>query len=257
MRHRLPSGEAHCAAFSFRGHFISAPPGYKRVTFDHSQLNRRGHLVGRMKTNQMLVRSAATIVATGLTLLTSSQSDAHGGGSARMGMGAGHGSMSRGTIQGMSSRAFVRSGAVSHMNGRNQMNNRVTRNAVRGNLRDDRGGHGERRHGRDDGIVRAQRQSGDDHGRHRERGDDKGRDNAVTRGEREPGDDHGRHRERGDDKGRDNAVTRGEREPGDDHGRHRERGDDKGRNNAVTRGEREPGDDHGRHRERGDDNGGR
>ena len=188
-----------------------------------------------MKTNQLLVRSAVTIVATGLTLLTSNQSEAYGRGASGMGMSAGHGGMGRGAIQGMSARTFTRAGATTHMNGRNQIGNQGPRNIVGGKVRDDRGGHSERRHGRDDGM----------------------RHNAITtRGEREPGDDHGRHRERGDDKRGISSVTRGEREPGDDHGRHRERADDKGGLSSVTRGEREPGDDHGRHPERGDDKGG-
>jgi len=142
-----------------------------------------------MKTNQLLVRSAVTIVATGLTLLTSNQSEAHGRGASRMGMSAGHGGMGRGAMQGVSTRAFMRAGATTHMSGRNLIGNQGPRDIVRGQARDDRGGHGERRHGRDDGV----------------------RHNAITtRGERERGDDHGRHREPGDDKGGMSSVTRGE-----------------------------------------------
>ena len=133
-----------------------------------------------MKTNQLLVRSAVTIVATGLTLLLSNQSDAHGRGSSRMGMSAGHGGISRGAIHGLSGRTSMRLGAQSLMNGRTQLGVQAPRNVTQGNGRDDRGGHGERRHGRDDGM------------RH---------NNAISRGERERGDDHGRHHERGDDKG--------------------------------------------------------
>ena len=153
-----------------------------------------------MKTNQLLVRSAVTIVAGGLTLLSTGTSEAHGSGHGGMRMSAAHGSMATGAIQSMGSRAFTRANAPA-MTGRNQINNGAGRTVK---MRDDRGGHGERRHGRDDGI---------------------GHNSSITRGEREPGDDHGRHRERRDDKGRGNSITRGEREPGDDHGHHRHHDD--------------------------------
>jgi hypothetical protein len=165
-----------------------------------------------MKTKQLVVRSAVTIIATGLTLLSSGNSQASGRGPSGMRASGRHGGMNNGAIhQGVSTRAIMRAQGANKVIGRTS-----NKNVSLDRGRDDRG-----------------------HGRH-ERGDDKGGRPNVTRGEREKGDDHGRHRERGDDKGgKHNSLTRGERERGDDHGRHHERGDDHGR------GEREPGDDHG------------
>ena len=89
--------------------------------------------------------------------------------------------------QGISNRFISGARGANRAIGRNRIENRgpdsgrraETPTQMRG--RDDRGGHGERRHGRDDGIVH---------------------NATVTRGEREPGDDHGRgHRELGDDHG--------------------------------------------------------
>ena len=154
-----------------------------------------------MKTKQLVVRSAVTVVATGLTLLSSGTSQASGRGPSGMRMSGSRGGIHSGAIhQGISSRGLSRGHGADHVNGRNTGNERLSRG------RDDRGGHGERRHGNDDRAIRAlarEREPGDDHGRHRERGDDKGGNANVTRGEREPGDDHGRHREH---------------EAGDDHG---------------------------------------
>lgn len=158
-----------------------------------------------MQTKQLLVRSAVTVVATGLTLLSNTTSQASGPGSSRMRLGGNQGGMNRGAIhQGISNRAMTRGRGTNNVIGQNRTENRtITRS------RDDRGGHGER-----------------------ERGDDKGRNASITRGEREPGDDHGRHRERGDDKGGNRQTSinpNREVEPGDDHGRrHREPGDDHG-----------------------------
>ena len=202
--------------------------GYRRFTFASLLQRSVIHSVRFMKTKQLVVRSAVTMVATGLTLLSSGTSQASGRGSSGMRMSGSRGGMHSGAIhQGISSRGLSRGRGADHVMGRNSGNQSLNRG------RDDRGGHGERRHGNDDHAMRSlarERQPGDDHGRHRERGDDKGGKANVTRGERERGDDHGRHRERGDDKGGKANVTRGEREPGDDHGGHRER---------------EPGDDHG------------
>ena len=143
-----------------------------------------------MKTKQLLVRSAVTVVATGLTLLSSGNSQANGRGPSGMRMGGSRGGMHNGTIhQGISSRAIGRGQGADKMIGRNSSKNMSLNRG-----RDDRG-----------------------HGRH-EQSDDRGGKANLTRGERERGDDHGRHRERGDDKGGNANVTRGEREPGDDHG---------------------------------------
>ena len=168
-----------------------------------------------MKTKQLVVRSAVTVVATGLTLLSSGNSQASGRGPSGVRMGGSHGGMHNGAIhQGISSRAITRAQGANKVIGRTS-NKNMSLNQGR-----------------------------DDHGRGRhERGDDRGGKANLAGGERERGDDHGRHRERGDDKGgKDNSLSRGEREPGDDHGRHggHERGDDHG-----GHGEREPGDDHG------------
>ena len=155
-----------------------------------------------MKTKQLVIRSAVTIVATGLTLLSSGNSEASGRGPSGMRMnGARAGMNNRAIRQGISSHGLARAQGATRMIGRNS-----NQNATLNRGRDDRG-----------------------HGRH-ERGDDRGgRASMINRGERERGDDHGRHRERGDDKGKGNSsITRGEREPGDDHGRHHERGDDQG-----------------------------
>ena len=178
-----------------------------------------------MKTKHLIFCSAVTVVTTGLTLLSSGTSEAHGRNPSGMRMSANRGGMNNGAIhQSITNRALNRGRGIENVSGRTSGAQSLNR-------------------GRDD--------RGDRH----ERGDDRGRNASITRGERERGDDHGRHRERGDDRGRDASVTRGERERGDDHGRHHERGDDRGRDASVTRGERERGDDHGRHHERGDDNG--
>lgn len=155
-----------------------------------------------MQTKQLIVRSAVTVVATGLTLLSSGTSEAHGRGPSGMRMSGSRGGMNNGAIhQSTTNRALSRGRGVENAIGRDSGSQGLNRG------RDDRGGHGEREHrGNDDRATSAtarEREPGDDHGRHRERGDDKGGNASVTRGEREPGDDHG---------------GRGEREPGDDHG---------------------------------------
>ena len=90
-----------------------------------------------MKTKQLVLHSAVTIVATGLTLLSSSTSEASGRGPSGMRMSAGRGGMS-------------------HMSVHQGLSNRGERMATMNRMerRDDRGGHGERerRHGHDDGI---------------------------------------------------------------------------------------------------------
>ncbi|HEY3661904.1 MAG TPA: hypothetical protein VGL24_01990, partial [Chthoniobacterales bacterium] len=124
---------------------------------------------------------------TGLTLLSSGNSEASGRIPSGMRM-----SGSRG----------MNNGAIHQSIGRNS-NRGVSLN--RGSDDRGRGRHdrGDDRGGKTSLITRGERERGDDHGRHRERGDDKGGkgNTSITRGEREPGDDHGRHHERGDDKG--------------------------------------------------------
>ena len=135
-----------------------------------------------MNTKQLAVRSAVTVVATGLTLLSTGTSQAGSRGLSGARMSGGHGSINNGAIhQGMTSRAINRGHGADNATGRNRMDNSIT--------------NGNRSH------AAVQSNGRDDHGRHRERGDDKGGNASITRGEREPGDDHGRHRERGDGKG--------------------------------------------------------
>src|ERR1041385_2315671 len=134
-----------------------------------------------MKTKQLVVRSAVTVVATGLTLLLSGTSEANGRGPSGMRMSGGRGGMGIGTMrQSISPRGMNRGSGVMSATGRINSN--------RGLM-----------------TGRGERQRGDDRGRghHRERGDNRGGNASITRGERDPGDDHGLHRER---------------EPGDDHG---------------------------------------
>lgn len=133
-----------------------------------------------MKTNKQLVRSAVTVVTTGLTLLTASLTEAHGPGGSGMSFGGmrGGGTMNKNAAvhqNMMMNRGFA--------TGLGQNRNIPAHNVMRSMAgRDDRGGRGGER----------------------QRGDDRGRGNAATtvnRGEREPGDDHGRHREPRDDRG--------------------------------------------------------
>ena len=153
-----------------------------------------------MQTKQLVIRSAVTIVATGLSLLSSGNSEASGRGPSGMRMSGARGGMHNGAMhQGISSRGINRAQGTTRMAGRNS-------NTTLNRGRDDRGHGGHER--------------GDDHGR--------GKASMITSGERQRGDDHGRRHERGDDKGKGNSITRGEREPGDDHGRHHEPGDDNG-----------------------------
>src|SRR6478735_6498971 len=106
-----------------------------------------------MKTKQLVVRSAVTVVATGLTLLSSGNSQASGRGSSGMRMSGSRGGMHNGAIhQGISSRAITRAQAADKMTGRTGSKN-VTLNR-----------------GRDDRS----------HGRH-ERGDDRGGNATLTR----------------------------------------------------------------------------
>nr|MBA3351084.1 hypothetical protein [Blastocatellia bacterium] len=72
-----------------------------------------------MKTKQLIVRSAVTLVTTGLTLLSVSTSQASGRGSSGMRMSGGHGSMNRGAMrQAVSNRATTRVQGTDKMNGR-------------------------------------------------------------------------------------------------------------------------------------------
>ena len=156
-----------------------------------------------MKTKQLVLHSAVTIVATGLTLLSSSTSEASGRGPSGIRMGGGRAGMPNGAMH---------QGIGNH--GMNLGHRTQTTNRMAG--RDDRGGHGERehRHGKDDGI------------RH---------DASVNRGEREREHRHGKD----DRKGHDSSTARGEREGerrhGKDDGRRHDKGDDRGHH-------REPGD---------------
>ncbi len=72
-----------------------------------------------MKTKQLIVRSAVTLVTTGLTLLSVGTSQASGRGSSGMRMSGGHGSMNRGSMrQAVSNRATARVQGTDKMNGR-------------------------------------------------------------------------------------------------------------------------------------------
>ena len=72
-----------------------------------------------MKTKQLVVRSAVTVVATGLTLLSSGNSQASGRGPSGMRMGGSRGGMHNGAIhQGISSRAIARAQGADKMTGR-------------------------------------------------------------------------------------------------------------------------------------------
>ncbi len=153
-----------------------------------------------MKTKQLVARSAVTIVATGLTLLSSGTSEAHGRGFSGMRMSGGHGGMNNGAIhQSISNRAMNRGNGISNAVGRNNSSRQVTGG------RDDRGGRGERHPGEDRGrgasATARERQPGDDRGHHREPGDHKGGAKAATAGERQPRDDKRHQREPGDDRG--------------------------------------------------------
>ena len=197
-----------------------------------------------MNTQQLVVRSAVTIVATGLTLLSSSTSQANGRGPSSMRMSGIRGGMNNGAIhQGISNRSLAGARGVNNAIGQNSIENRGPNRgnhaamATQMRSRDDRGGQGERRHGKDDGI---------------------GHDASVTRGERE----HERRHGKDDGIGHDSSVTRGEREREHRHGKD----DGIGHDSSVTRGERERerrhgkddgighdiGDDHGQHHEPGD-----
>lgn len=112
-----------------------------------------------MQTKQLIVRSAVTVVATGLTLLSSGTTQAGDRGFSGMRMGGAGG--------GMNSGAFHQNIANRAMNLR----------------RDDRGGRGERERGDDQGRGRysnvamttaRERERGDDRGHRREPRDDRG-----------------------------------------------------------------------------------
>src|SRR5689334_6480819 len=132
-----------------------------------------------MKNNQLLLRSAVTVVATGLTLLASNNSQAGRGFSGKMASG-GHGGITNGAMhQSIGTRGLTRVGGVNGAIGHNRSEARMTTQVNRGDdrggrrghrepgddrgrgmmLRDDRGGHGERerRHGNDDGKGQALR----------------------------------------------------------------------------------------------------
>lgn len=128
-----------------------------------------------MNTEQLVVRSAVTLVATGLTLLSSGTSEARGRGPSGMRMSGSRGGINNGAIrQSISNRAMNRGNGMAKAIGRN--------NSGRLNGRDDHGGRGERQRGDDRGRGQAasMRERGDDHGRHRERGDDHGCNGTVT-----------------------------------------------------------------------------
>ena len=102
-----------------------------------------------MKTKQLVVRSAVTVVATGLTLLSSGNSQASGRGSSGMRMGGSRGGMHNGAIhQGISSRAIARAQGANTMIGRTG-----SKNATLNCGRDDRG-HGRHERGADRGGAR-------------------------------------------------------------------------------------------------------
>ena len=136
-----------------------------------------------MKTKQLVVRSAVTLVATGLTLLSSGNSQASGRGPSGMRMGGSHEGRNYGAIhQGISNRTISRGHGANDAIGRIGIENRGPNSGRRAE-------------------TATQMRGRDDRGGHREHGDDKGGNAGVTRGERQPADDYGRHRERGDDKG--------------------------------------------------------
>src|ERR1043165_3060631 len=103
--------------------------------------------------NKQLLRSAVTVVATGLTLLATNNTQAGGRGpSGGMRMGGARGGMTNGaTHQSIGGRAISRLTGSNHVIGHNKTEQRATTRMNRG---DDRGGHGERerRHGNDDGV---------------------------------------------------------------------------------------------------------
>src|SRR3954470_6981706 len=115
-----------------------------------------------MKNNQLLIRSAVTVVATGLTLFATNNSEAGRGLSGKT-VGGGGGSMTNGAMHQSIGRASTRStgerNAIGHNRSEHRMTTQVNRGDDHGGRRgqrepgDDRGGRGERerRHGNDDG----------------------------------------------------------------------------------------------------------
>lgn len=158
-----------------------------------------------MKTQQMLVRSAVTVVATGLSLLSSGTSQAHGSrGNLGVGAGSHRGSINNGAIhQVIMSHAFARGRGSDDGTGHNRNDNRGLNrgrgndDGIRHDAREDRAGRGERERGDDRGGRGERRHRNDDGIRHDLRDDNGGR------GERERGDDRGdgRHHQAGDDRG--------------------------------------------------------
>ena len=187
-----------------------------------------------MKNKQLIVRSAVTMVATGLSLLVSDNSQASGRGSSGMRPGSGRGGMTNGAMhQSIGNHGMNRVATASNAIGHNRSEHRPMTQV---NKRDDHGG----RRG------------------HREPGDDRGGMRQMSRGERQPGDDRGGRREgerrHGKDDGRghdlrDDKGGRGEREQrhGRDDGKRHDLRDDKGGHGEREHrhGEREPGDDRG------------
>ena len=158
--------------------------------------------------NKQLLRSAATVVATGLTLLATNNSQA-GRGPSGTGIGGGRGSMNNGAMhQSIGNRGMTRVTGANSVIGHNRGEHRATAQVSR---RDNHGGRGERererRHGKDDGRRHDLR---DDKGGHGER-----------ERERRHGKDDGRGHDLRDDKGGrgEREHRHGEREPGDDRGR--------------------------------------
>ena len=215
-----------------------------------------------MKNKQLVLRSAATVVATGLTLLASNNSQAGRGFSGKM-AGGGRGSMTNGAMhQSIGNHGMTGSKSVIGQNrSEHRMTTQVNRrddHGGRGGHRepgDDRGGRGERerRHGNDDGRRHDLRDDKGGHGeRERRHGRDDGirhdlRDDRGGRGERERrhGNDDGKRHELRDDKG---GHGERERRHSRDDGKRHDLNDDKGgRGEREHRhGERERGDDHGR-----------
>ncbi len=109
-----------------------------------------------MKTKQLVVRSAVTIVATGLTLRSSSTSQASDRGHSGMRMGGSHGGIQNGAIrQSISNHAMNRRRGANDAIGQGRIEDHGRNGAVQVKGRDDNGGRGERererRHGNDDG----------------------------------------------------------------------------------------------------------
>src|SRR5262249_46458287 len=100
-----------------------------------------------MKNKQLVLRSAVTVVATGLTLLASNNSQAGRGFSGKM-AGGDRGSMTNGAMhQGIGNRGMTHVTGARNVIGQNRSEHRMTTQV---NRRDDHGGRGGHREPGDD-----------------------------------------------------------------------------------------------------------